>query len=450
MSTRLSFDYSDVPGFLAPGALDAAFGRAVVAHTQLHERSGAGAEFLGWLDLPGQDPATLGAIKDCAARVRMTADVLIVIGIGGSYLGARAVIDACTPFLHRSRPEILFAGHHVSGEYLAALMQYCEGREVVLNVISKSGTTTEPALAFRVLRHWMEQRYGRTKAAQRIIATTDAARGSLRTLATAEGYETFVIPDDVGGRFSVFTPVGLLPIACAGIDIDALLEGARAMRRRTIHADDRNPALMYAALRDALRRQGFTTEVLASFQPELASVTEWWKQLFGESEGKQGRGIFPASVINTTDLHSMGQYLQDGMRTLFETFLVRTGVVADELIVPALDDNLDGLGYLEGRTFSSVNAAAHQGTALAHARGGVPCMTIGVPDLGAHATGELLYMFEEAVAVSGYAQGVNPFDQPGVEEYKRSMFALLGKPGFERETAETRAHLDARRVLRID
>ncbi len=450
MNTRLSLDHTDVHGFLAEGAFDAAFSRAAAAHTLLHERTGAGAEFLGWLDLPGQDRGALLPLRECAARVRSTADVLIVVGIGGSYLGSRAVIDACTPFLHRSKPEVLFAGHHVSGEYLTALMQYCEGREVMINVISKSGTTTEPALAFRVLRHWMEHRYGRAQAARRIIATTDAARGSLRELAETEGYERFVIPDDVGGRFSVLTPVGLLPIAVAGVDVDLLLDGAQAMLRRTTHTDDRNPALVYAALRDALRRQGFTIEVLASFQPELASVAEWWKQLYGESEGKKRGGIFPASVTNTTDLHSMGQYLQDGMRCLFETFLVRTGVVDKELLVPSMGDDLDGLGYLEGRTFSSVNGAAHQGTAIAHVRGGVPCMSIGVPDFGPHALGQLLYMFEEAVAVSGYAQGVNPFDQPGVEDYKRSMFALLGKRGFEQESAETMAHLAARRLRRIE
>jgi glucose-6-phosphate isomerase len=427
--------------FLEKGALDASRQRITRSQRTLQERSGPGSDFLGWVDLPVKARDNIAAVQTAAERLRSQSDVLIVVGIGGSYLGARAVIDALRPPFSSDGPEVLYAGHHIDGAYLRALLGYLEGRDVSMNVISKSGTTTEPALAFRVLRGMMESRYGKAGAAERIVATTDAARGALRKVAEEEGYETFVIPDDVGGRFSVFTPVGLLPIAAAGIDVAQLLDGAVSMRTQSAYADPaRNPAFHYAMLRDALYHAERRIEVLASFHPQLHYVTEWWKQLFGESEGKEGKGIFPAAVSNTTDLHSMGQYIQDGRRALFETFLFDTTDDA-ALRVPSAEDDTDGLNYLAGSTFSEINRNAMRGTALAHLSGGVPNAAIELDGITPAAIGALLYFFETAVALSGYALGVNPFDQPGVEEYKRNMFALLNKPGFEDRGAELRARL---------
>jgi glucose-6-phosphate isomerase len=439
MKQNLRLDLANVFPFLNQDEWDAAMQRLRKAQRLLIGGGGPGNDFLGWVQLPRSTRAILSDITETTAHIREHSDALIVVGIGGSYLGARAVIEALRPSFPDG-PEIYYAGHTIDGAWLRSLMQHLDGKRVSINVISKSGTTTEPALAFRVLRKWMEGRYGKDGAAQRIIATTDAARGALRGLADAEGYKTFVIPDDVGGRFSVLTPVGLLPIAVAGLDIASLLDGAAGMLDCSISEDPSvNTALAYAAVRDALYRKGKRVEVLASFVPALAGITEWWKQLFGESEGKGGKGIFPASVNNTTDLHSLGQYIQDGERMLFETFLVTDAVEAD-ILVPTTEDDADGMDFVAGKSFLDVNLNAHRGTALAHSEGGVPNSTIHLPDVSAASIGELLYMFETAVAYGGYALGVNPFDQPGVEDYKRNMFALLGKPGYEDLRARLLTH----------
>ncbi|MBE0645864.1 MAG: glucose-6-phosphate isomerase [Bacteroidetes bacterium] len=438
---RIRIDYANTLGFIDTSAMESAHQRIINAQQLLASRSGPGADFLGWVDLPSQARTDLSPILEAAARIRAQADVLIVVGIGGSYLGARAVIEALRPPFAAEGPAVIYAGHHIDGAYLRSLMDSCGDHRVCINVISKSGTTTEPALAFRVLRQWMEQRYGREEAARRTYATTDAQRGALRRVADEEGYTTFVIPDDVGGRFSVITPVGLLPIAAAGIDIGAFLDGAIAMRGIAAGTNpDSNPVLRYAMLRDALYRQGKHIEVLASFHPELTVVSEWWKQLFGESEGKDGKGIFPAAVTNTTDLHSMGQYIQDGERRLFETFLFAERS-ADDIVVPEVAGDTDGLNYLAGSGFAEVNANALRGTALAHLDGGVPNATILLPGINAASIGALLYFFESTVALCGYALGVNPFDQPGVEAYKSNMFALLGKPGNEARRSELLAQI---------
>ncbi|MDT8324191.1 MAG: glucose-6-phosphate isomerase, partial [Bacteroidota bacterium] len=427
--------------FLDRTAMDAAGERIAQAWHTLQSRNGPGHDFLGWMDLPVHARENLSAVQDTARQLREQSDVLLVVGIGGSYLGARAVIDALRPPFASDGPEIIYAGHHIDGTYLRSLLGYLEDRRVSMNVISKSGTTTEPALAFRVLRRMMETRYGKAGAARRIVATTDATHGALRKVADEEGYRTFVIPDDVGGRFSVLSPVGLLPIAAAGIDAARLLDGAIAMRAVCGDTDpSRNPALHYATLRDAMYHAGRGIEVLASFHPRLQYVAEWWKQLFGESEGKDGKGIFPAAVSNTTDLHSMGQYIQDGRRVLFETFLFDRSDDAD-LQVPEAEDDTDGLNYLAGSSFAEINRNAMRGTALAHLAGDVPNATILLDGITPDTIGALLYFFETAVALSGYALGVNPFDQPGVEEYKRNMFALLGKPGYEETGTQLRARL---------
>lgn len=402
---------------------------AVAAATRsLRERTGSGSDMLGWLDLPTQRN-DLARLLDHAAAVREDVDALVVIGIGGSYLGARAVLEA-TAWQRDDGPTVYFAGHHLEGHELTRLLRSLEGREVAVNVISKSGTTTEPAIAFRLLRKHLEDAYGPEKAAQRIIATTDAERGALRTLSEQKGYTTFVVPDDVGGRFSVLTPVGLFPLAVAGCDVTALLDGAAAEAERCLAGDPAEvPAVRYAALRHAAHLQGTAIEVLASFNPSLHSIAEWWKQLFGESEGKQGRGLFPAAVDYTTDLHSMGQYLQDGRRILLETFLdVADAPGGPE--IPSDADDLDGLEYLAGRTVQAVNAEALPAVADAHVSGGVPCQVITLPDAREASIGSLLFFFEFAVAVSGRLLGVNPFDQPGVEAYKTNLFRRLGKPGF--------------------
>lgn len=431
IDARIRIAYANTRDAIDDAAEAAARTRILEAQALLQSRQGPGSEFLGWVDLPVEARANVAPVLDAAGRIRADADVLIVIGIGGSYLGARAVIEALRGPFDSSGTQVLYAGHHIDGGYLTALMDACADRRVCLNVISKSGTTTEPALAFRVLRQWMERKYGRKEAARRIFATTDATRGALRRVTEEEGYTSFVIPDDIGGRFSVLTPVGLLPIAAAGVDIGRVLEGAIAMRERVTETDpDRNPALRYAMIRDALFHAGKRIEVLASFHAQLASLAEWWKQLFGESEGKDGTGLFPAAVTNTTDLHSMGQYIQDGTRQLFETFLFAEDAGKD-LPVPTMDDDTDGLNFLAGSTVSSVNRNALRGTAIAHREGGTPNATILLPSISPASIGALLYFFETAVAYGGYALGVNPFDQPGVEAYKRNMFALLSKPGFE-------------------
>ncbi|MBN1446707.1 MAG: glucose-6-phosphate isomerase [Bacteroidetes bacterium] len=437
----IRIDDTNCRGFLADDALSAARNRVAEALATLQSRSGPGSDFLGWVDLPVQAREALPPLLETAEEIRAQSDVLVVVGIGGSYLGARAVIEALRPPFGGDDLSILYAGHHIDGGYLSAMLDHLEGRRVSINVISKSGTTTEPAIAFRILRRWMEDRYGKAEAARRIFATTDARKGALRTLADEEGYRSFVIPDDVGGRFSVFTPVGLLPIAAAGVNAAALLDGAIAMRGKCGFRDPHaNPAFAYAVLRDALYHSGQSVEVLASFHPQLQYITEWWKQLFGESEGKDGRGLFPAAVTNTTDLHSMGQYIQDGQRMLFETFLF-SDIAEVDIALPVSDDDTDGLRYLAGRTLADVNRQAMRGTALAHLSGGVPNALITLSSISPASIGALLYFFETAVALSGYALGVNPFDQPGVEEYKRNMFALLRKPGFEQLHDELTARL---------
>jgi len=403
--------------------------RVAAVAADLHARRGPGHEFLGWLDLPvGPDGAYLAALETAAARAQDDSEAVVVIGIGGSYLGARAVLDALGQA--PGTPEILFAGTSLGAGALERVTARLAGRDFRLCVISKSGTTLEPAVAFRVLRRQLEERYGPQDAASRITAVTDASRGALRQQADAAGWESWVIPDDVGGRFSVLTPVGLWPLAVAGVDVRALLRGAAAMREACLTDDLRaNPAHLYAATRFGLYERGFQTEVLASFHPGLRTVGEWWKQLYGESEGKQGKGIFPASTVYTTDLHSLGQYVQDGRRDLLETFLV-VREDAPQMVVPEdLGGGGDGLDYLVGERLDEINHKAFLGTRAAHVGGGVPCLTLELDRLDAATVGGLLYLFEKGVAVSGRLLGVNPFDQPGVEAYKREMFRLLGKPG---------------------
>ena len=406
---------------------------AAMAETFLKEGTGAGNDFLGWLSLPEKyDREEYARIKKAAEKIRKDSDVLVVIGIGGSYLGARAVIEALRPAVGAPDdgfPEIYFAGHQLSTGYLKALIRALEGKRFSINVISKSGTTTEPAIAFRFIKKILEERVGKEEAARRIYATTDKSRGALRKMAEKEGYECFVVPDDVGGRYSVLTAVGLLPIAAAGVDTDALLEGAAQMRGRILDAPGENPAVEYAALRNGLLRQGKAVEILANFEPGLHYIGEWWKQLYGESEGKNGKGIFPAAVDLTTDLHSMGQYIQDGVRLLMETMLVADGS-PEPLLLEAAPEDLDGLNYLAGKSLDFVNESAMRGTMQAHLEGGVPVSVIRLERIDARNLGELIYFFEYACGVSGYVLGVNPFDQPGVESYKKNMFALLGKPGL--------------------
>lgn len=445
----IRFDDRHVHAFLSAHELEMLAPQIAGAHRMLARRDGPGAEFLGWLEPAAQrDRDTWDRIQHAARRLRDQADVVVVIGIGGSYLGARAAIEMLTPAPgartragERPWPQIVFCGHHLSASHMAELMDWLEDREVAVNVISKSGTTTEPAIAFRVLRAFMERKYGTAGARERILVTTDRARGALRDLADAQGYESFVVPDDIGGRYSVLTPVGLLPIAAAGIDIQQMMAGASACADvcdRPRLAD--NPAYRYAAVRNALLRRGYSVEILANYEPALHSLGEWWKQLFGESEGKDGKGIFPAAVDNTTDLHSMGQYIQDGRRFLFETVLdVRSPRV--DFVVPDAPESGDGLDFLAGRSLHEINRTALAGTALAHVDGGVPVLRVEIPGLTAEAFGQTVYFFEKACAISGYLLGVNPFDQPGVEAYKQNMFALLGKPGFETRRTELQKRL---------
>ncbi len=429
----ISLDITATADFLQRDEIAALAPRVAEVAAALEARTCAGSDFLGWLDLPEQiSDADLAACRAAGEAARADSRAYVVVGIGGSYLGARAVLEALAPAGGRADgPEILFAGTGLCAHALQGVLERVRDRDWRICVISKSGTTLEPAAAFRVLRAALVDRYGPGQAAGRITAVTDASRGALRELAVAEGWPTFVIPDDVGGRFSVLTPVGLVPLAAAGVDIAGLVAGARAMREACRSADlMTNPAHLYAAVRFLLYEKGFTTEVLSTFHSGLQQLQEWWKQLFGESEGKQGRGIFPASTVFTTDLHSLGQYVQDGRRELQETFLcVRdTGL---GLTVPrdeAKDGDLDGLNYLAGRDLDAVNWTAYEGTRNAHVAGGVPCMTLAVEKLDAHTVGGLIYLFEKAVAVGGLLLGVNPFDQPGVEAYKKEMFRLLGRP----------------------
>ncbi len=449
MEKRLRLDYSKLGGFVGDKELVQVKGQALAARQTLLEGNGAGNDFLGWVHLPEQyDKEEFARIQAAAAKIRQDSQVLLVIGIGGSYLGARAAIEFLGhSFFNRldadkrQAPEIYFCGNSISSTYLAHLKDVLGDRDFSINMISKSGTTTEPAIAFRVFKAMLEEKYGQEGAAARIYATTDKARGALKSLADAKGYQTFVVPDDVGGRFSVLTAVGLLPIAVAGLDIEALMQGAAKARRRAIEADFAdNDALLYAALRNILLRKGKQIEVLANYEPGLHYVAEWWKQLYGESEGKDQKGIFPASVDLTTDLHSMGQYIQDGARILFETVL-DVERSREEILLEEEPVDLDGLNYLAGKSVDFINKSAMNGTLLAHTDGGVPNLIVRIPEVSEDALGQLFYFFEFACGVSGYMLGVNPFDQPGVESYKGNMFALLGKPGYEAEGERLRGRL---------
>jgi len=443
MGISLNTKYLD--GYVKPHEIDAIWPLVETAHKTLHEKNGPGSEFLGWLDLPHDfDKDEYARIKAAALRIRKQAQALVVIGIGGSYLGARAAIDFIRSPMYNALPdgpEIYFAGNSISPDYLNEILRMCEGKEICLNVISKSGTTTEPALAFRVLRALLEKKYGREGAKSRIYCTTDKSRGTLKELATREGYETFVIPDDVGGRFSVLTAVGLLPIAVAGCDLDAIMKGAAYARETYSVPGQDNDCYRYAAYRNIMLRRGKSVEILIGYEPGLALFAEWYKQLFGESEGKDGKGLYPSSMIFSTDLHSLGQFVQDGSRIMFETLLNVTAPRKD-FFIENDPENFDGLNFLSGQNMSIVNQKAMLGTMLAHIEGGAPNLVIDVPRMDEYSFGELVYFFEKACAVSGYMLGVNPFDQPGVEDYKTNMFALLGKPGFEEQKAALEAKLD--------
>ncbi|RHB51681.1 glucose-6-phosphate isomerase [Exiguobacterium sp. AM39-5BH] len=449
MST-VRFDYSNALSFVGEHEVGQLQETVKAMHSVIHDRSGAGSDFLGWVDLPtNYDTDEFARIKAAAERIRENSDVLVVVGIGGSYLGARAAIEMLQHSFfnvlskeERNAPQVFFAGHNISSTYLTELLHVLEGKDVSVNVISKSGTTTEPAIAFRVLKQFMEDKYGQDGARKRIYATTDRARGALKTLADAEGYETFVIPDDVGGRFSVLTPVGLLPIAAAGIDIDALMEGARDAQNAYSSPElAENEAYQYAVVRNALYAKGKSIELLVNYEPALHYVSEWWKQLYGESEGKDNKGIFPAAVDFSTDLHSMGQYIQEGRRDLFET-VIRVTNVRHAMNVPEDAQDLDGLNFLAGETIQFVNDKAAEGTLLAHTDGNVPNLVVELPEMTPYHLGYLFYFFEKACAMSGYILGVNPFNQPGVEAYKANMFALLGKPGYEEQKAELEKRLN--------
>jgi glucose-6-phosphate isomerase len=417
-------------------------------HAAIINGTGKGNDFLGWVRLPAEiEPSILQRIKEDAAKIRSKSQVFVVIGIGGSYLGARAVIDClCHPFLsllkNKKDPVVIYAGENLSEDYHSGLMEILDQSDYSVAVISKSGTTTEPAVAFRIIKAHIEKKYGKKEAAGRIFAVTDEHRGALKKLAVEEGYSTYIIPDDVGGRYSVFTPVGLLPIAVAGFDIETLIGGAHAMMKTCLQSDDpeKNPAISYAAIRNALYQSGKTVEILVNYLPNLYYLTEWWKQLYGESEGKENKGIFPAGVGFTTDLHSMGQYIQEGTRLMFETVLSVENS-KEILKVPFLEEDADGLNFLAGKRFTEINHMAEMGTLLAHVDGGVPNIRIAIPALNEETLGELIYFFEFACALSGYLLGVNPFDQPGVEAYKKNMFALIGKPGFEEEGKKLRERL---------
>ena len=442
--SKVTFDYSKAAPFIKDHEVESMKKLAMDAKELLVSKEGAGNDFLGWIDLPvNYDKEEFARIKKAAAKIQSDSEVLLVIGIGGSYLGARAAIEFLRHSFYnvvskevRKTPEIYFVGNSISSTYIRHLMDVIGDRDFSINMISKSGTTTEPAIAFRVFKEMMEKKYGKAEAAKRIYATTDKARGSLKNLATEEGYETFVVPDDVGGRFSVLTAVGLLPIAVSGADIDKLMEGAQAGREAALNTPfEDNDAVKYAALRNILLRKGKQIEILANYEPSVHYVSEWWKQLYGESEGKDQKGIFPASVDLTTDLHSMGQFIQDGSRNLFET-VINIETSREEIILQEEAVDLDGLNYLAGKSVDFVNKSAMNGTILAHTDGQVPNLMVKVPEVNEFYLGELFYFFEFACGVSGYLLGVNPFNQPGVESYKKNMFALLGKPGYEAQREE--------------
>ena len=444
MSSKVTFDYSKAMTFIKEHEIDSMKEIVGNARDFLVGGTGAGNDYIGWVDLPvDYDKEEFARIQKAVEKIKSDSEVLVVIGIGGSYLGARAAIEFLRHGFYnnvsreiRKTPEIYYAGNSISSTYLKGLIDVIGDRDFSVNIISKSGTTTEPAIAFRVFKEMLEKKYGKEEAAKRIYATTDKARGALKNLATEEGYESFVVPDDVGGRFSVLTAVGLLPIAVSGADIEKLMEGAAAGRELALNKPfEENDALQYAAIRNILHRKGKSVEVLANYEPSLHYVSEWWKQLYGESEGKDQKGIFPASVDLTTDLHSMGQFIQDGSRIMYETVLnVETS--REEILINEEPVDLDGLNYLAGKSMDFVNKSAMNGTVLAHTDGNVPNLMVNIPEQDEFYLGELFYFFEFACGVSGYVSGVNPFNQPGVESYKKNMFALLGKPGFEKEREE--------------
>ncbi len=444
MKNRITFDYSKANGFIKEHEVEYMSKITRDAADLLVSRKGAGNDFLGWIDLPvNYDKEEFARIKAAAEKIKNNSEVLLVIGIGGSYLGARAAIEFLRHSFYnmvskeiRKTPEIYFVGNNISTTYMKHLMDVIGDRDFSVNIISKSGTTTEPAIAFRIFKELLEKKYGKEGAAERIYATTDKCRGALKGLATEEGYETFVVPDDVGGRFSVLTAVGLLPIAVSGADIDKLMEGAAFGRQHALEAPfEENDALKYAAVRNILHNKGKSVEVLANYEPSLHYVSEWWKQLYGESEGKDQKGIFPASLDLTTDLHSLGQFIQDGSRIMFETVL-NVEHIADEILLKEEAVDLDGLNYLAGKTVDFVNKNAMNGTILAHTDGQTPNFMVNIPEQNEFYLGQLFYFFEFACGVSGYILGVNPFNQPGVEDYKKNMFALLGKPGYEKQREE--------------
>ena len=439
MVKEVTLDYSKTSGFVSEEEVANMKSMALCAKDTLLNKSGAGNDFLGWIDLPvAYDKDEFARIKKAAEKIQSDSDVLLVVGIGGSYLGARAAVEFLShsfsnilPKGKRKTPEIYFAGNSISSKYLKDLKDLLEGKDFSVNIISKSGTTTEPAIAFRVFKKMLIEKYGKEEANKRIYATTDKAKGALKSLADEEGYESFVVPDDVGGRFSVLTAVGLLPIAVSGADIDKLMEGAAFGRKKALETPyEENQAMLYAALRNILHRKGKMVEVVANYEPSMHYVSEWWKQLYGESEGKDQRGIFPAAVDLTTDLHSMGQFIQDGSRIMFET-VMNVEESSAELILEEEDVDTDGMNYLAGKTVDFVNKSAMNGTILAHTDGNVPNLKVNIPEQDEFTLGQLFYFFEFACGISGYLLGVNPFNQPGVESYKKNMFALLGKPGYE-------------------
>lgn len=439
MGKEVRFDYSKAGGFIGQEELGNLKTSVMAARDTLVNRSGAGNDFLGWVDLPvDYDKDEFARIQKAAAKIQGDSDVLLVIGIGGSYLGARAAIEFLSHSFYnnlskdkRKTPEIYFVGNSISSKYIRDLQDMLDGKDFSINIISKSGTTTEPAIAFRVFKKMLIEKYGKEEANKRIYATTDKARGALKSLANEEGYESFVVPDDVGGRYSVLTAVGLLPIAVSGADITKLMEGAAFGRKKALETPyEENPALLYAAVRNILLRKGKMVEIVANYEPCLHYVSEWWKQLYGESEGKDQKGIFPASVDLTTDLHSMGQFIQDGARIMFETVMEVESSPA-EIILEEEEVDTDGMNYLAGKSVDFVNKSAMNGTILAHTDGSVPNVKVIIPELDEYNLGQLFYFFEFACGVSGYLLGVNPFNQPGVESYKKNMFALLGKPGYE-------------------
>jgi len=446
----VKFDYSKAIGFFNQQEVDCMQSYVDVAHKMVHEKTGLGNDFLGWVELPNNyDREEFDRIKKCAEKIKSDSDILLVIGIGGSYLGARAAIEMASHSFRnnlskedRKAPEIYYVGHNISSTYIMDLLDVIKDKDVSINVISKSGTTTEPAIAFRIFKDFVEKKYGKEEASKRIYATTDAKKGALRQLADEEGYETFIIPDDVGGRFSVLTPVGLLPIACANLDIDAMMKGAQDACEELKTSDLKtNHSYQYAVVRNVLHRKGKDVELLVNYEPQLHYVGEWWKQLYGESEGKDNKGIFPAAVDFSTDLHSMGQYIQEGKRILFETVL-NVENSKRNVTIEEVEGDLDGLNYLAGKTIDFVNKKASEGTLLAHTDGQVPNLIVNIPQLDEYNFGYLAYFFEKACSISGYLLGVNPFDQPGVEAYKKNMFALLGKQGFEKEREELEKRLN--------